>query len=471
MHRSLSIATKWFLRRRVNPPPPPLSFFCSRPFSGYRERLATASLHSINFDDALSLFCEMLHSRPLPTILDFTRVLTAIAKTNKHHDAVVYLCRKMEALGISHDLYTFTILIHCLCRCSRLSLALSVLAKMTKLGIEPSVVTLGSLLNGFCRGSKLREALSLSLTPWGVNLTSSFTTPSGRWSEAARLVRDMIKRRKIDPNVIFYSGMIHVFVKEGNLFEAVNLYKEMILRSVDTNVFTYNSLINGLCVDGRLGEAKRMFDSMRCSPDLVTYNTLIKGFCKSKRVEDGMRLLCEMAREGIVGDAFTYNTLIHGYCQAGKLSVALKVFGRMVDCGVAPDVVTYNVLLDCLCSKGKVENAMVMVEEMEKREMYVDIVTYSIIIRGMCRSNKVKEAWCLFCSLALKGVKPDAIAYRTMISGLSREGRRREADKLCRKMKEDGIIMPIKCIHNDETLRDHHYTSSSLAELIKVIHE
>ncbi|CAF2039395.1 BnaA09g12140D [Brassica napus] len=437
MHRSLSIATKWFLRRRGDPPP------LSRPFSGNRrERLATASLHSINFDDALSLFCEMLHSRPLPTILDFTRVLTAIAKTNKHHDAVVYLCRKMEALGISHDLYTFTILIHCLCRCSRLSLALSVLAKMTKLGIEPSVVTLGSLLNGFCRGSKLREALSLSLTPWGVNLTSSFTTPSGRWSEAARLVRDMIKRRKLDPNVVFYSGMIHVFVKEGNLFEAVNLYKEMIRRSVDPNVFTYNSLINGLCVDGRLGEAKRMFDSMSCSPDLVTYNTLIKGFCKSKRVEDGMRLLCEMAREGIVGDAFTYNTLIHGYCQAGKLSVALKVFGRMVDCGVAPDVVTYNVLLDCLCSKGKVENAMVMVEEMEKRDI-----------------------------LALKGVKPDAIAYRTMISGLSREGRRREADKLCRKMKEDGIIMPIKCIHNDETLGDNHYTSSSLAEFIKVIHE
>uniref|UniRef100_A0A0D3E478 Pentacotripeptide-repeat region of PRORP domain-containing protein n=1 Tax=Brassica oleracea var. oleracea TaxID=109376 RepID=A0A0D3E478_BRAOL len=231
MHRSLSIATKWFLRRRGDhppPPPPPLSFFCSRPFSGYRERLTYASLHSINFDDALSLFCEMLHSHPLPTILDFTRVLTAIAKMNKHHDAVV------EALGISHDLYTCTILIDCLCRCSRLSLALSVLA----------------------------------------------------------------------------------------------------------------------------------------------------------------------------------------------------------------DIVTYNVLLDCLCSKGKVEKAMVMVEDMEKREG----------------------------SLALRGVKPDAIAYRTTISGLSRKGRRREADKLCRKMKEDGIIVPIKCIHNDETLTDHH-TSSSLAEFIKVIHE
>ncbi|KAG2277497.1 hypothetical protein Bca52824_060052 [Brassica carinata] len=376
---------------------------------------------------------------------------------NKHHDAVVYLCRKMEALGISHDLYTCTILIHCLCRCSRLSpLGIShdlytctilihclcrcsrlSLAKMTKLGIEPSVVTLGSLLNGFCRGNRFREALSL-VDAMG----------SGRWSEAARLVRDMIKRRKLDPNVIFYSGMIHVFVKEGNLFDAVNLYKEMIRRSVDPNVFTYNSLINGLCIDGRLGEAKRMFDSMRCSPDL------------SKRVEDGMKLLCHMSREGIIGDVFTYNTLIHGYCQAGKLSVALKVFGRMVDCGVAPDVVTYNV-----------EKAMVMVEDMEKREgMYVDIVTYSIIIRGMCRSGKVREAWCLFCSLALKGVKPDAIAYRTMIAGLSRKGRRREADKLCRKMKEDGIIMPIKCIHNDETLRDHH-ASSSLAEFIKVIHE
>lgn len=147
MHRSLSIATKWFLRRRGDhppPPPPPLSFFCSRPFSGYRERLTYASLHSINFDDALSLFCEMLHSHPLPTILDFTRVLTAIAKMNKHHDAVV------EALGISHDLYTCTILIDCLCRCSRLSLALSVLA---------DIVTYNVLLDCLCSKGKVEKAM------------------------------------------------------------------------------------------------------------------------------------------------------------------------------------------------------------------------------------------------------------------------------------------------------------------------
>jgi leucine-rich PPR motif-containing protein len=80
----------------------------SRSFSGashhhhYRERLRN-ELHCIKFDDAFSLFCEMLQSRPIPSIVDFTRVLTVIAKMNKF-DIVIYLYHKMENLGISHDL-------------------------------------------------------------------------------------------------------------------------------------------------------------------------------------------------------------------------------------------------------------------------------------------------------------------------------------------------------------------------------
>ncbi|CAA7031943.1 unnamed protein product [Microthlaspi erraticum] len=112
MPRSIAIATastaKGFLRRRhllergnFDNPEAASHSFCviwSRPFSGathYRERLRNGFLRSIKFDDAFNLFCEMLRSRPLPSIVDFTRVLTAIAKMNKY-DIVIYLCQKME---------------------------------------------------------------------------------------------------------------------------------------------------------------------------------------------------------------------------------------------------------------------------------------------------------------------------------------------------------------------------------------
>lgn len=89
----------------------------------------------------------------------------------------------------------------------------------------------------------------------------------------------------------------------------------------------------------------------------------------------------------------------------------------------------------------------------------------------MCRSGKVKEVWCLFCSFVFKGVKFDVIVYRIMILGLFREGWWCEVDKLCRKMKEDGIIMLIKCIYNDEIFGDNYYISLLLVEFIKVIYE
>ena len=67
-----------------------------------------------NVDHALDLFDTMFHMRPLPSILDFTLLLNAIARM-KHNSLVITLIKQIELFGISPDLYTLTILINCFC--------------------------------------------------------------------------------------------------------------------------------------------------------------------------------------------------------------------------------------------------------------------------------------------------------------------------------------------------------------------
>ncbi|KAF3570554.1 hypothetical protein F2Q69_00060762 [Brassica cretica] len=102
---------------------------CERDFSclrsdrnlSYKERL-TSGIVGIKKDDAVHLFHSMLRSRPLPTVIDFNKLFSAVAKT-KQHSLVLSLSKQMEFNGVAFDLYTLNITKNCFCRLRKLGLA------------------------------------------------------------------------------------------------------------------------------------------------------------------------------------------------------------------------------------------------------------------------------------------------------------------------------------------------------------
>nr|VDD58999.1 unnamed protein product [Brassica oleracea] len=184
----------------------PYDFFCLQGFSGlssyrnlsYKEKLRSG-LFSIKKDDAVALFQSMILSRPFPTVIDFNRLFSGIART-KQYDLVLALCNQMELNGISHDLYTLSIVINCFCRCRKLGFAFSAMGKNFKLGYEPNTVTFNTLLNGLCL--------------------------------------------------------------EGRVFEAVELVDCMVLSQHVPDLITLNTLVNGLCLQDGLSEAMSLIDRM-----------------------------------------------------------------------------------------------------------------------------------------------------------------------------------------------------------------
>ncbi|XP_019057199.1 PREDICTED: pentatricopeptide repeat-containing protein At1g12300, mitochondrial-like [Tarenaya hassleriana] len=234
----------------------------------YRERLRSGFGNS-NVKDAVDVFDQMVRSRPLPSIVDFSKLLSAIAKM-KRYGIVISLCKKMELHGISHSNYSLSILINCFCRSRQVGLGFSVLGKIMKLGYEPDVITFNTLINGLCIEGKLSAALSLvermvkdGYTPDVVTCTTVVNglCLQGRIHEAVTLVDQMPKKGHI-PNVITYGAIVNGICKSGDSALALNLLIKMEERRVEVNVVVYNTIIDCLCKDGRVDDALNLFKKM-----------------------------------------------------------------------------------------------------------------------------------------------------------------------------------------------------------------
>lgn len=89
------------------------SFFPSFLFTSHVYTSTSSARHRnkpsfTNIDDALYSFNRMFHMHPLPSLVQFNSLLSAIVRM-KHYGTVVSVSKQMELYGIKHDVYTLNI--------------------------------------------------------------------------------------------------------------------------------------------------------------------------------------------------------------------------------------------------------------------------------------------------------------------------------------------------------------------------
>ncbi|KFK40700.1 hypothetical protein AALP_AA2G029900, partial [Arabis alpina] len=184
-----------------------------RAFSGasydYREKTRDGFLQ---LDDAIGLFSDMVKSRPLPSISDFNKLLSAIVKMKKFDVVIslVSLVDQMVVMGYKPDTVTFNTLIHGLFLNNKVSEAVALVDRMVLKGCQPSLVT------------------------YGVD----------RLGEAKQMFGLMVSRGCL-PDVVTYNTLINGFCKAKRVDDGIELFREMSQRGLVGDTVNYNTLVQG----------------------------------------------------------------------------------------------------------------------------------------------------------------------------------------------------------------------------------
>ncbi|KAL6204252.1 hypothetical protein ACLB2K_021520 [Fragaria x ananassa] len=319
-------------------------------------------------DYALNMFHEMLRSRPLPSVISFTKILGQLVKL-KHYFAVIPLFQQMRLL-IAPNHYTLSIIINCYCHLNQMGFSLSILGSFFKSGLEPDVITFNTLIHGFILDNQVAEAARIftktleaghckpDVSTFNI-LLKGFCKTSNSSSAAIQLLRKM-EEVGCKPNTISYGTIIDSLCKDLLVDEALELFKEMISRGIAPNVVTYTCLIQGLCNVGQWQEATRLLDQMLSkgvSPDIFTFSVLVDTLCKQGMVIKAKTVVQMMIQRGIEPNTVTYSSLMDGYCMLGEMDKAKEVFDLMINKGGMVNVHSCSILINGYCKAKKIDQA------------------------------------------------------------------------------------------------------------------
>nr|XP_033516692.1 pentatricopeptide repeat-containing protein At1g62930, chloroplastic-like isoform X3 [Nicotiana tomentosiformis] len=397
-------------------------------------------------DDALTLFHQMIRTKPLPSLVEFSKLYKTMLSM-KHYSAVVSLFGEMQKSYIQIDGFILSIVINSYCLMHRVDCGFSVLPIYLKNGIPFNVVTFNTLIRGFFAENKVKDAVNLfkklakekicepNEVMYGTVMNG--LSKRGHTQKTLTLLR-LMEVGKTKPNIHNYNIVIDALCKDRNLDAAINLLNEMKQKVIPPDIVTYNSLIDGLCKLGQWEKVRTLFAEMvnfNIYPNVRTFTMVIDGLCKEGKVEDAEEVMRHMNEKGVEPNIFTYNVIMDGYCLCGQMDRARRIFDFMIDKSIEPDIICYNVLINGYCKKKKLAEAMQMFREISQKRPKPNMVTYNTILQGLFEVGRIGSAKQVFAEMLSTGPIPDLCTHTTLLDGYFKYGLVEEAMSYFNKLE------------------------------------
>lgn len=195
-------------------------------------------------------------------------------------------------------------------------------------------------------------------------------------------------------NVVSWSAMIACYAKNGKPFEALELFREMMLESQDSvpNSVTMVSVLQACAALSALEQGKlihayilrRGLDSI-----LPVISALVTMYARCGNLEWGRRVFDRMEKRDVV----SWNSLISSYGIYGFGREAIQVLDDMIDHGVSPSPISFVSVLGACSHAGLVEEGKKLFESMvKKHKMYPSVEHYACMVDLLGRANRLDEA-------------------------------------------------------------------------------
>ncbi|XP_072978216.1 pentatricopeptide repeat-containing protein At1g08070, chloroplastic-like [Typha angustifolia] len=307
--------------------------------------LIRTSASSNNHLRSILVYTHMTKIAITPDLSTFPSLLKSVAQLILPGIGIpVHGC--IAKMGFGADVVVNTALVSMYCSFASVSDGRRVFDEMP----ERNSVSWNAMITGYVHNREFKEAHAL----FSRMLVSGFelgeVTMVSALSACAHLgalnqgvwIHNYIKNNGLRFNVFVGTALIDMYMKCGEVDEAVNAFQAMRVK----NVFSWNALISGFAINGRGLSAMMAFDAMarvKVKPDQVTILAILSACCHQGLVDEGRRIFINMEREyGLVPRIEHYGCMIDLLGRAGSLEEAYELVQTMPR---EPDAVIWRSLL------------------------------------------------------------------------------------------------------------------------------
>ncbi|KAF5203143.1 Pentatricopeptide repeat-containing protein [Thalictrum thalictroides] len=257
-----------------------------------------------------------------------------------------------------------------------------------------------------------------------------------------------VARARVSPSVQTFNTLMLAFYQDGMMWKVEEIWNEMVgdfCYDFHPNVYSYSVLLATFCDQGKMDEAMRLWEEMNIKeikPDVMAYNTLIKGLCENEEMQKAEKLFHKMALDQIEATSVTFEHLIRGYCQVGNVDSAIflyKDFCRRKEFRL--ETRTVEEVIRAMCNKNKTFDALKFLRDtMKKHDLCPSGPSYELLIRGLCEEGKMDDALELQTEMVGKGFEPNVEIYNIFISGYNQVGNEEKSRTLKKELFEFGLL-------------------------------
>ncbi|KAI9200194.1 hypothetical protein LWI28_003954 [Acer negundo] len=371
---------------------------------------------------------------------------------------------------------------------SQPELAIRVFLDMLEAGDYPTHITLGTILNASSsmKSIKLGNQIHAYIVKYCIeDDTSVGNSLCSLYSNCGNLVSAIKAFRRIrEKNVISWTTVICACGENGEAFQGLKFFVQMLSEGIEFNEFTLTSILSmcstmlSLCVGvqlhsliiklgyesnlrirnsvmylyircGLVYEARKLFDgTQRIS--LVTWNAMIAGHAQMIEFSkddlsahhsgaEALDMFSKLNQSGMKPDLYTFSSVLTVCSKLVALQQGEQVHAQILKTGFLSDVVVGTALVNMYNKCGSIERASKAFVEMSTRTL----ISWTSMITGFANHGHSQQALHLFEDMLLVGVRPNQITFVGVLSACSNAGMVHEALNYLDMMQKDYKIRPV----------------------------
>ncbi|KAG6768138.1 hypothetical protein NC652_018930 [Populus alba x Populus x berolinensis] len=259
-----------------------------------------------------------------------------------------------------------------------------------------------------------------------------------------------------NPNVFFYTSIIHAHTIHNLHHLALLFYVQMLSQNVFPNAFTFSSILKSCPIEpakllhgqaikfgfdaelyvrtclvdvyARGGDvvcARTLFDAMP-EKSLVSLTAMITCYAKYGMIDEA-RVLFDGLEER---DAICWNVMIDGYAQHGLPNEGLLLFRQMLNAKVRPNEVTVLAVLSACGQTGALETGRWVHSYIENNGIGINVRVGTSLIDMYSKCGSLEDARLVFERISNK----DVVAWNSMLVGYAMHGFSQDALRLFKEM-------------------------------------